>query len=249
MPINVGIKKEVDNSVLSAVGSLTPAEIEGLGPRLQRAREGLKELEDTYFKPGHYEPPYIYRAQRDLKRTILAIVSCVDPLGLLLCMMHSGHYTVEMQWIKDRNGLSLHRPKTLWKCNLFLEEIEKKDLLAVMFPRDVNFAHDGLGRSGLIDTDFDGFSRADFTPYHNYPEQLNQEATGRRGEGPDNRVSDGLDIEHDDFIALSNITSELGPRLDMIHRTMDLVFQGRTFASLDPFHTDRDFVPLVHKTD
>ena len=141
LPINVGIKKEVNSSVLSAVGSVTPAvhkeakkrlnlnveqlkwndtvkvaktlvkeaqakqaiqaeqesiksavkqreaafklqeelkvEIEGLGPRLKRAREGLKELEDTYFKPGHYVPPYIYGAQRDLKRTILAIVSCL----------------------------------------------------------------------------------------------------------------------------------------------------------------------------
>ena len=53
------------------------AEIESLGPRLQRAREGLKELEDTYFKPGHYVPPYTYGAQRDLKRTILAILSCL----------------------------------------------------------------------------------------------------------------------------------------------------------------------------
>ena len=141
LPINVGIKQEVDTSVLSAVGSVTPAvhkeakkrlnynvehlkwndtvkvaktlvkegqekqaiqaqqesiksavkqrdaafkqqeelkvEIEGLGPRLQRAREGLKDLQDTYFKPGHYIPPYIYQAQRDLKRTILAIVSCL----------------------------------------------------------------------------------------------------------------------------------------------------------------------------
>ena len=141
LPINVCIKKEVDTSVLSAVGSLTPAvhkeakkrlnfnvdhlkwndsvkvaqtlvkeaqakqaiqaeqesiksavkerdaafklqedlilEIQSLGPRLERAREGLKELQDTYFKPGHYVPPYIYRAQSDLKRTILAIVSCL----------------------------------------------------------------------------------------------------------------------------------------------------------------------------
>ena len=141
LPINAGIKKEVETSVLSAVGSLTPAvrkeakwrinfnadhqtwndtvkvaktlvqeaeakhaiqaqqdsiksavkqrdaafklqeelkvEIKGLGPRLERAREGLKELEETYFKSGHYVPPYIYRAQRDLKRTILAIVSCL----------------------------------------------------------------------------------------------------------------------------------------------------------------------------
>ena len=172
-----------------------------------------------------------------------------DPLGLLLCMMRSGHYSLEMQWIKDRNGLSLHRLKTLWKCNLFPEEIEKKDLLAVMFPHDANFAHDALGRRGLFDTDFDGFSRADFTRYHNYPELLHQEGMGRRGQTPGNLVSDGVDIEHDDFMALSNITSELGPRLDMIHRTMDHVFQGRTFASLDPFSSERDFVPLVQTTD
>ena len=41
-----------------------------------------------------------------------------------------------------------------------------------------------------------------------------------------------LDIEHDHFMALSNTTSELGPRLDMIHRTMDHVFKGRTFATV-----------------
>ena len=33
------------------------------------------------------------------------------------------------------------------------------------------------------------------------------------------------------------------------HRTMDDVFKGRTFATLDPFHSERDDVRLVHRTD
>ena len=102
---------------------------------------------------------------------------------------------------------------------------------------------EALFDSACVDvyTDFDGFSRADFTRDHNYPEQINQEATPRRGEGRADRASD----DFEDFMALSNTSSELGPRLDMIRRTMDHVFQGRSFASLDPFHINRDFIPLV----
>ena len=57
--------------------------------------------------------------------------------------------------------------------------------------------------------------------------------------------TDRASDDFEDFMALSNTSSELGPRLDMIRRTMDHVFQGRSFASLDPFHIDRDFIPLV----
>ena len=38
-------------------------------------------------------------------------------------------------------------------------------------------------------------------------------------------------------------------RFGRFHRTMDDVFKGRTFATLDPFHSERDEVPLVNTTD
>ena len=114
-----------------------------------------------------------------------------------------------------------------------------------MFPHDADAPNDGLARRDLFDTDFDGFSRADFSRYHDYPDQLHQHGTKGHVRGPSNCVRDGVGFAYDDFMALSNVRSELGPRLDMIHRTMNHVFQGRTVASLDSFSSDYDFVPIA----
>ena len=100
-----------------------------------------------------------------------------DPFNLLLRMMNSGHYMLESKWIYCKDGLSLSRLKALWKANIFPEDLDKHDLMRIMFPRDTDLAEGASNqlkaqRAGLFDTEADGFSRSEFTRYYDYDQKL-----------------------------------------------------------------------------
>ena len=100
-----------------------------------------------------------------------------DPFNLLLRMMNSGHYMLESKWIYCKDGLSLSRLKALWKANIFPEDLDKYDLMRIMFPRDTDLAegsctHLKPQRAGLFDTEADGFSRSEFSRYYDYDQKL-----------------------------------------------------------------------------
>ena len=61
-----------------------------------------------------------------------------DPLSLLLLMIKTGNYIVDVKWIIEGRGksLDLARFASLWALNLNPEDVTKRHLLNVFFPRN-----------------------------------------------------------------------------------------------------------------
>ena len=104
---------------------------------LQYLLYGASELTKKKVKLTEYQ--LMERMMVFLKyksRNMLRFVK--DPLSLLLLMIKTGNYIVDVKWIIEGRGkgLDLARFASLWALNLNPEDVTKRHLLNVFFPRN-----------------------------------------------------------------------------------------------------------------
>ena len=104
---------------------------------LQYLLYGASELTKKKVKLTEYQ--LMERMMVFLKyksRNMLRFVK--DPLSLLLLMIKTGNYIVDVKWIIEGRGkgLDLARFTSLWALNLNPEDVTKRHLLNVFFPRN-----------------------------------------------------------------------------------------------------------------
>lgn len=97
-----------------------------------------------------------------------------DPLSLLLLMIKSGNYLVDVKWIIEGRGkgLDLARFSSLWALNLAPHEVTKRHLLNVFLPRNYYDGADADDPDCVIEEEEHPIPQAS-APVHKYtPEEI-----------------------------------------------------------------------------